>query len=89
MANMIEIENKKHVWYKKPNIPLIRISMSHYDLDNAQGLGHVREWINENLKNDIFISFYKGTGSISVEVTIIITKIEDYTAFKLMFPEYC
>lgn len=80
-------------WRKNPNIPLIALSLS-----DSEGYGHVKKWIEENIKNKIYILIDNDgeakngilTGSWPLrEILIVFSEKEDYTAFKLMFPEYC
>ena len=78
-------------WKKIPDIPLIVLP-----LPDCEGYGHIKEWLEENIQNTIYIVIDDnmdidkfGISISSSEILIVFSKKEDYTAFKLMFPEYC
>lgn len=91
MAEIIEIESKNMKmlsWYKIPDIPYVEITYNTTDYyNNKKGLGNVSQWIDNNLKNKIYIHFYDRVHEVIV--SILFTTKEDYIAFKLMFPEHC
>lgn len=79
MAN-IEIINDCDLksWYTLPDIPTIEL--------NEVGIvtyGHIRVWIEKNIKNKVYLIAGKYSYSI------IFSEKEDYIAFKLAFPKYC
>ncbi len=78
-------------WRKIPDIPLIVLP-----LHASDGYGHVKNWLEENIENQIYIliddqgDIHKfGLSGPHSEILIVFSAKEDYTAFKLMFPEYC
>ena len=86
-------DRSKLLWEKLPDIPLIILP-----LGNSHGYGHIKNWIEENILNEVNIiiedyvqdslsSF--GVSSPSSKILIVFLTQEDYTAFKLMFPEHC
>ncbi len=87
-------DRSKLLWEKLPDIPLITLS-----LGDSQGYGHVKNWIEENIRNEVNIiveeynqddlSKFGLPASSSCEILIVFSTEEDYTAFKLMFPEHC
>lgn len=89
-----EEDRSKLLWEKLPDIPLITLP-----LGDSQGYGHVKKWIEENIHNEVNIIIEKYgqdnlnqlglPSSSSCEILIVFLTQEDYTAFKLMFLEYC
>lgn len=87
-------DRSKLLWEKLPDIPLIALP-----LGDSQGYGHVKNWIEENIRNEVNIIIedygqdnlnqFGIAPSSSCEILIVFLTQEDYTAFKLMFPEYC
>ena len=80
-------------WRKMPDIPLVALS-----LHASDGYGHVKKWLKENIENTIYIMIddngksTTGPSGFTVavkEILVVFSEEEDYTAFKLMFPEYC
>ena len=75
-------------WRKLPDIPLVSLT-----LPDSEGYGHVKKWLEENIENTIYIMIDDSTdidvSIFSHEILIVFLEKEDYTAFKLMFPEYC
>jgi len=93
--NYISQEDRsKLLWEKLPDIPLIILP-----LGNSHGYGHIKNWIEENILNEVNIiiedygqdnlTSFGVSSSSSGEILIVFLTQEDYTAFKLMFPEYC
>ena len=78
-------------WRKTPDIPLIVLP-----LPDCEGYGHVKKWLEENIENILYIMIDNnidtdkfGISISSSEILIVFSQEEDYTGFKLMFPEYC
>ncbi len=80
-------------WRKIPDIPLIVLP-----LHASDGYGHIKGWIEENIQNTVYIMIddvgdditsLLGSSLRTQEILVVFLEKEDYTAFKLMFPEYC
>jgi len=80
-------------WRKLPDIPLVSLP-----LGNSTGYGNIKKWLEENIDNNVYVLIDEDgetvngilTGSWPLrEILIVFSAKEDYTAFKLMFPEYC
>ena len=82
-------------WRKIPDIPLVVLP-----LHASDGYGHIKKWIEENIQNIVYVMIDdKGdiqttpSGLFTIietkEILVVFSTEEDYTAFKLMFSEYC
>ncbi len=80
-------------WRKIPDIPLIVLP-----LHASNGYGHIKKWIEQNIQNTVYVMIDDdGDTHISIqgftiatkEILVVFSEEGDYTAFKLMFPEYC
>jgi len=80
-------------WRKIPDIPLIVLP-----LHDSDGYGHIKVWIEENIENTVYVLIddkgesttgFSGFPVTVKEILVVFPEKEDYTAFKLMFPEYC
>lgn len=80
-------------WRKMPNIPLIVLP-----LHASDGYGDVKRWIEENIQNIVYVMIDDNGKSTTgpsgftmavKEILVVFSAEEDYTAFKLMFPEHC
>ena len=80
-------------WRKIPDIPLIALP-----LHASDGYGDVKRWIEENIQNTVYVLIddkgesHPGLSGFPItmkEILVVFSTEEDYTAFKLMFPEHC
>lgn len=80
-------------WRKIPDIPLIVLP-----LHSSDGYGDVKRWIEENIQNTVYVLIdgkgesHSGLSGFPItvkEILVVFSEKEDYTAFKLMFPEHC
>ena len=90
MARILERDLERYLWWKVPDIPQVRVENRSF----GPGLGHIRQWIENELPNThkVAICFHEertAYSGIIKCVYIAFDSEEDYTAFKLVFPEHC
>lgn len=80
-------------WRKVPDIPLVVLP-----LHASDGYGHIKKWVEENIQNTVYVMIddkgdtHTGPSGFTIktkEILVVFSEEEDYTAFKLMFPELC
>ena len=81
-------------WRKIPDVPLVSLP-----LGDSNGYGDIKKWLEENIKNEVYVLIDEDgegrndgilTGKWPTrEILVVFSQEEDYTGFKLMFPEHC